>query len=229
MRALFPLPTMSPECLQTLMPEQELKKLASITASGFQQALNICAANFIYGGEAWFRPYFHRFVTGCIEHQLRSACETNELQSQATGCRSKKRNAYPYMEYLSKTGLYWHFKYFKNSNQLPPVASFRSERALYNTNLFLNFQENMDGTRYYRPDEGKAYAMLAFGYSKFQPAFLQVVFPDAKYRHAVETFNLTPALMAEFRLIQKQAQAEIIPEPFNVAKIKKSAIAKQGA
>lgn len=229
MRSLFPLPPISLECLQALMPKQECKKLVSITARGFQEALDIRADHFTYGGEAWFSPHFHSLVTGCIEHQLRSACEAKQLQSHANCRRSKKRNAYPFMEYLSDTGLYWHFKYFKNSTKLPPVASFRSERALCNTSLFLDFQENMDGTKYYRPDEGRAYAILAFGYSNSAPVFLQVVFPDAEYMHVAEAFNLTSALMAEFRLIQKQAQEEIIPEPFNVAKIKKSAIAKQGA
>ena len=211
---------------QEILPDQERKVFASISAQGFRKALEI-RSTFNNGCEPCFKPLFHHALIHSVEDFLIEACKSKSLHSEVIYSRSKNANRYPYVEYLSATGLQWHFKYCRQKRALAPQSSYRKERALFNDglNLFFDFDTNTDGSTFYKLNSGKIFGILELGYFDSEPTFLQVVFPDTEYKRSVATLDLTSYLKKEFR--SSEEHEEFISEQKTVTGLKK--IARTGA
>ena len=195
---------------QEIFPIAERQLLASIVAKGCLKAQQI-QAMFTYGKYSCFDYSFHTILNTSIENFLIEACEEGLLQSKVSHCRSKMQNHFPYVEYITSDGICWHFKYSPEKGTLPNQSSYRAANAsLYNGQLFLEFEELLDGTKYRKPSSQKLFAILTLGHNKFVFTFLKIFFPNYAYTYAKHEINLTPYLMDAYSK-QKQVLVEGTP------------------
>lgn len=193
---------------QEIFPVDERQLLASLVAKGFQQTQQI-RDSFVHGMASCFNQAFHGLLTASIEDLLMSACEAGLLRSHVSHCRSRKQNRFPYVEFVTSSGICWHFKYSPEKEVLPTQSSYRAANAsLYNGQLFLDFEKFRDDTKYYKPSSQDIFAILTLGHNKLDPTFLKILFPNYSYTHAEEEIDLTMYLMEAY---SKQFAEEMLP------------------
>jgi hypothetical protein len=214
------------ETYQEVFSESERESMARLVAQGCRQAEQ--KRSMFKNQEApCLGQALHLGLIASIEDTLMEACGSGVLPSKVLHCYSRKQNRFPYLEFMTPSGVRWHFKYSQNEGTLPRQSSYRMENAsLLNRQLSLNFETLLDGTKYYKVNSGDVYAILVLGHKKLIPTFLKIIFPDSSYSIIDEAIDLTSYLKKEYCT---EAEEEVIIEQKIVSSLKKTGIFKTGA